>query len=322
MLLVRMPALLVSLLFGMPSSIVIRMPYLDQAMYASGAAMACLLVIWLIRGAGLWVSPQLRFFALGSLLALVPVCAVAPQNRVLIHAEIGMSGVISLMCVSLMASLQRDKRSVGAVGKVMVPLMLVLHLLVAPILTLGGAASLGPLSQVATNMASGLPHEVTQPGARVVLINSPVPDQVFYMPLVRSYLGLASPKSMWSLANGPEQALRLEVLDESTIRLASPTAFQEIIERDVRSLPFKPGDEVKLDGMNVTVEAVSPEGGALVARFQFASPMSDAPWQFYVWENGGFRKFVMPGPGQVVELPAGKLSELVRQAARSWVKQS
>jgi hypothetical protein len=320
MLFVRVPAYLAAMLYSTPSNYAMRMPYEGQAVFAAAALVACLLPVWVARRVGLVASRPMWFLALGALLALVPACAIAPQNRVLIHAEIGMSGVISLLCMAVLARLQQDRASVPGLAKFTVGGMLVLHLMVAPLTTLGGAALMKPLTQTTVEVARAMQPEAADPDAQVVIINLPAPEYVFYIPLVRSYLGLANPKSIWSLANGQQQALKMDVIDEATIRLSSPTVFADILHRDIRSLPFKPGDEVKLDGMTVTVEQVTPEGGPLAARFHFGAPLSDRRWLFYVWENNGLRRFAMPGPGDAVALPAANLIELVKKETYAMVR--
>jgi len=317
---VRLPAMLLTQLFGMSAAMTNRMTPNEQAGYAVIAAAACLAVIWLIRRLGLWSSPHMRFFALGAVLALIPACAVAPQDRVLIHAEIGMSAVLSLLCCRVVARFQRDKQSVDLFAKATVGAIMTVHLLLFPLLSLVGSALFGPMMYPTTvGEIASLPPAAGRPDAHVVLINPPAPNLVFYHPLVRDYLGLPNPKAIWALANGPQQALTLEVIDAHSIRMSSPTAFVDMIDRDVHSQPFKPGDVVKLDMMTVVVEKVSAEGGPLTVRFDFGAPLHDPTWQFYVWRNMAYIPFAMPAVGHKIDLPATELRTIVMQ---NWHKMS
>jgi hypothetical protein len=178
----------------------------------------------------------------------------------------------------------------------------------------------GPLLYPSTvaEIAS-LPPAAGQPDVHVVLINPPSPNQVFYYPLVRDYLGLPNPKAIWSLANGLQQTLTLEVVGERTIRASSPTAFVDMIHRDVHSQPFKPGDEVKLDMLTVVIEKVSAEGGPLTVRFEFGAPLQDPTWQFYVWRDASYVPFALPAAGHKVELPAASIGTMVMQNWRKMV---
>lgn len=314
-LLVRLPALLVAQLFGMPSAAVNNQPYQQQAMYAVFALAASLFVLWMAWRAGLWQSKAIRFFALGTILALVPVCAILPQDRVLIHAEIGVSGVLSLLCVGLLARLKQDRQSVGWLPKVVIGLMMTVHLLIFPVSSLALTTFMGAVLQpMSFNVISDLPKAAGQAGARVVFINPPMPNMLFYYPQMRSYMGLTNSKSSWALANGMEQSLMLTVIDESTIRLSSQTAFVERLHRDTRSQPFKAGDVVALDGLTITVEKVSADNAPLVALFHFDKPLSDPQWQFYVWDSVGYARFNMPAPGRMVAMPAVNMSAIVKQS--------
>lgn len=315
---VRLPAMLLTQLFGLTASTINRMTPEEQTGYAAAATLVCLAVIWLIRRLGLWSSPHMRFFALGAVLALIPTCAVAPQDRVLIHAEIGMSGVLSMLCCRVVARFQRDKQSIDMFAKVTVGALMAVHLLLFPLFSFVGSALFGPLLYPSTiGEIASLPPAAGKPDAHVVLINPPAPNMVFYHPLVRDYLGLPNPKAIWALANGLQQSLTLEVIDDYAIRMSSPTAFVDIIHRDVHSQPFKPGDTVKLDMMTVVVETVSPEGGPLTVRFAFGAPLRDPTWQFYVWHDATYIPFALPTNGQKVEFPAAKLSTMVMQ---NWRK--
>jgi hypothetical protein len=319
---VRLPSMLLTQLFGAPSSAATRMDPAAQFAYAAMATTICLGVAWLIRRLGLWSSPHMRFYALGAVLALVPACAVAPQDRVLIHAEIGMSGVLSLLCCRVVVRWQRDRQSVDLIAKLTVGAIMIVHLVLFPVLSAAGAALFGPLLRPSTEgEIASLPPAAGRPDAHVVLINPPAPNQVFYYPLVREHLGLPNPKAMWALANGLQQTLTLEVVDAHSIRVSSPTAFVDMIHRDVHSQPFKPGDKVRLDMMTVVVEKVSAEGGPLVVRFDFDTPLQDPTWQFYVWRDLSYLPFALPAVGHKVELPAASLGTMVMQNWRKMTAQ-
>jgi hypothetical protein len=309
----RLPALLLAQLLGMPTSIMGHLSHAQQVFYASCAALAALLMLVLTRRLGLWASAQMRFFGLGTLLALVPVCAIAPTDRVLIHAEIGMSALLGMVCCQLLVRLQPDGQAVRRSGKVLVGTLMTVHLLVFPVLSFANDAVLALMIRPSTfGIINALPEAAGHPDAHVVLINPPVPNMVFYYPLVRRYMGLSTPRSMWALANGPQQDIRLEVLDASTLRLSSSHTFVDVLHRDIRSQPFKPGDVVRLDMLTVTVEQVASDGGPLVVRFHFEVPMSAATWQFYVWQDISFVPFAMPAPGEVRQFPAAGLAQLVK----------
>jgi hypothetical protein len=311
----RMPAMVLAQLFGMPSSAANELTQGEQVLYASVATLIAAGIVWLVHRMDLWSSRHMRFFALGMLLALVPVCAVAPQDRVLIHAEIGMSGLLSLLSARVLSRLDQDRRAVGTGIKWTVGVVMLVHLLLFPLASLLESALLGPLMGPSMYGAvRSLPVEAGRADARVILLNPPTPDLVFYYPLIRSYLGLPNPQSIIALANGPLQQLQLEVLDDSTLRLSSARPFEDAINRDVRTLPFKVGDVVHLRHMTITVEQVNAEGSPLAARFHFDAPLRDPHWQFYVWRDLSYARFDMPATGRVVTLPGASLDELVRQS--------
>jgi hypothetical protein len=210
--------------------------------------------------------------------------------------------------------LQRDRQAVMASAKLLVGLLMAVHLLVFPVLGFANSAVLSLMIRPTTfGIMDALPDAASRPDAHVILINPPVPNMVFYYPLVQRYMGLSNPKSMWALANGPQQEIRLEVLDASTLRLSSSKTFVDVLHRDIRSLPFKPGDTVQLDMLTVEIDEVAPDGGPLSVRFHFHAPMHDATWQFYVWQDVRFVPFTVPAPGTVLNFPAVGLEALIKK---------
>jgi hypothetical protein len=171
---------------------------------------------------------------------------------------------------------------------------------------------------VTSDMALFLPRADARPDVDVVLINPPVPNLVFYAPLVRAEQGLPTPRSMRTLAVSQRQPMVITVLDTQTIRVSSTLPFEDPLHRDNIGFPFKVGDVVRLKGTTITIDKINADGSPMEVRFKFDGGLSDPRWRFYIWRTDGYALFQMPQPGGAVTVPSVAYGELLKQAARAF----
>jgi hypothetical protein len=313
-LLMRLPTLLLAQLFGASAAVTNELPYHAKLLYAGGAGVVVLLCVGVGRYFGLWASRQARFFALGALFALVPVCAAEPSDRLLLNAEIGLSAVFAALFTCFMATRRQHTGKVAWGAKGVTVMLMFVHLVAFPLMSVSMALVLSRITKPTTHDEPlSLPDAAPGSSQHVILLNPPAPMLLYYFPAIRSYFGLHNPASIQALAAGI-QGFTLNVLDAHTIRLSGPR-FGDSMSRDFHALPFKVGDTVHAGNFDVTIEAVTPEGMASVARFRFAAPLSDASLGFYAWgENGGYVPFALPAIGHSIAVPKVDLSKMVKRA--------
>lgn len=310
----RLPTLMLAELVGIGAGITQTMTLAAESVYAAAAATVIVLLAGLMAYFRLWAKPQVRFYALGALLALVPVCAINPADRLLLNSEIGMSAVLAALFHQVAVNRHRYKGWPAFGVKSVVALLVMIHLVVFPLTTLiSPVVTDRTVSSSSISEPLSIPDEAARPNVHAILINPPAPFLLFYYPLVRSYFGKANPASMQALANGGNQDLQLTVLDEHTIKVASSKSFVQPISRDVLTQPFKVGDVTHMGEVLVTVTEVSDKGEPLGATFRFPTPLSDPQWQFYVWREPGYARLQLPGPGQSIQMPSLDLRKVVAQ---------
>ena len=321
-LLMRLPTLLLAQLFGASASVFNQLPYQTKLLYAAGAGLTVLLCIGVGQYFKLWASRQARFFALGALFALVPVCAAEPSDRLLLNAEIGLSAVFAALFTQFAATRRQYSGPVSWSAKTLVGLMMLVHLIVMPLMSTGTAIVMARMMKPTTHDEPlSLPDAGLDSPQHIILLNPPAPMLLYYYPAIRSYFGLHSAASMQALAAGI-QDLTLTVLDDHTLRLSGTRGIGDAMSRDFQSLPFKPGDIVHAGPFDVTVDEVTPEGMVSVARFHFAEPIGDATGHtslhFYAWgnEEGGYVPLKLPAPGQSMPVSKVDLSKLVKRALK------
>ena len=321
-LLQRLPALMFSVVTGISSGLQSTMSDAKAWIFAATAVIILIVLAKLAARAGLWSRREFRFYALGSLFALIPVCAVSPTDRVLLNAEIGMSAVLATLFSQLLSQLHREQGWSTISDKAVLGLLLAIHAVAFPIATLFlPLVTDKVLAHYSVNEPLTLPDEVAKRGSQVILVNPPGPFMLFYYPLIRSYFGKPNPSAIHAMATGVNQALRLTVLDDRTIELDSQTSFAQPIMRDVIAQPFKVGDVAKMGDVTVTVTNVSSDGEPLRAVFKFPVPITDPRWHFFVWHEPRYERMTMPPVGQpmfIANLDVSRAtSERLRQAFSS-----
>jgi hypothetical protein len=314
----RMPTLLAAQVFCLPSPTLnwLMPPY--QGLYACGAGVLTLLAALVARAYGLWHAPMARFLALGAMLALVPMCASDPSDRLLLNAEIGMSLLLAMLLTRMLTQHKLHRGWQAVCAKVLIGLAMVAHLVVSPLQALALASMRQHLvAPSAVRDPLSLPDARHDPQARMVLLNPPVGWTAIYYKTVRRYYGVQNPQSIQALANG-FYGLKLTVIDPRTLELNDPSGkgFFDNFSRDVVTNPFRVGDVLPAGPVRATVVAVSPQGTPLTVRFQFDSPMNASPWRFYTWTEMGYAPFDMPRPGQSVSLPAPDLGRVLKRSLK------
>lgn len=310
----RLPTLLMAELLGVGAGITQTMSLAAESAYAAGATAVMLLLAAVMAYFRMWSSKRVRFYALGALFALIPVCAINPADRLLLNSEIGMSAVLAALFHEVYTQRQgfRGWRAMGPKG--VVALLVVIHLVVFPVATfVGPIVTDRTVSSSSISEPLSLPEEAANPAVHAILVNPPAPFLLYYYPLVRSYFGKTNPAAMQALANGGNQDIQLTVIDEHTLRVSSAKSFVQPISRDVLSQPFKVGDVTHMGDIAVEIMTVSSKGEPLTVHFHFPKPLSDPQWQFYVWREPGYARLQLPEPGQSIQMPSLDLRKVVAQ---------
>lgn len=316
-LLLRLPALLLSYLYGVTSSTLGSLTDAVKPMYALGATVAVAGSALVARYVGLWATPLARFHALGALLSLVPVCAAESNDRLLLNAEIGLSALLAMLFLHMMAHHRQYTGAGAKVAKLVVGTLMVVHLLVYPLATMGLAVVTPKVVRtLERDEPLSLPDIERGAQVNVILVNPPKALFVGYYPLVREHHGLRNADSTQALASG-DQLLTITVLSDRSIRMAAPDGFGEALSRDFRTYPFKAGDQVRAGRFTATVEDVTPYGKPKVVRFEFDTPLQSASWRFYQWGEAGYVPFTLPALGQTMTLPAINVGKLAMTRLKS-----
>lgn len=311
----QLPANLAVLLLGM-----LALP--DAALWALGpapvaAAQLTAAVVFLIVF-GWAIVPLLRknavarFMLVGSLLAAVPGCATLPMDRLMMYASFGGLGLVALLLADMAGAEDRD----GWRGRVRSPLAILLivsHFIVAPIGLITGTQHLPIMNRVLSGSNPSILLELPA-ATRVVAINTPNDLQGASLPIHRSSRNEPLVQHWWWLYSGTND-MTVERVGEGSLVLRPEGGYFTTpwtrIFRMTAADPIAAGDTFALEGLQISVIAVTPEGAPLEVRFDFDMPLEDPSLHFVTWQNGAYVPFAVPAIGATVQVPGVRMAKLI-----------
>ncbi len=303
----RIPVLLLAQLFGVPSLLFNFMATpAAQIAYTSIAIVALILFFLAIRAMNLHRDKYAQFFGLAMLFASIPICATAPDDRLLTFVGIGGAGLLATWLCAVAERFKELRGKGGIALKVFAGYLILLHLIVMPALFPSNVRAMArTMTPYIEYPAISLPEDKLTARTRVMFINPPLPSCVSYLPFVRDYHGLKKLRSAMAMAPGSRDMF-MTAVDDRTVRITVPQGFIAPLDNFFRdpNLRFKPGDSVDLDGVEVTVVKVTRDGQPESAQFQFADALQSSNVQFYLWDRGRYRAFQLPSIGKRMAIRA------------------
>ncbi len=305
----RLPALLAAQFFGVPALLYnfMESPF-ARITYSLVAVLAVLLFGFALRAMQLHREKIVQFFAVAMVLALIPVCATAPDDRLLTFAGFGGAGLLSAFICEVMRRLRATgegtRVSVGI--KILAGYVVLLHLIVMPALLPNNSTAMATtMAPYLEQPAIGFAEQDLTPNTRLILINPPLPSCISYLPFVRRYHRLTPVKSAMALASGSRR-MTVSVIDAHTLRIDVPEGFISPLDSFFRDpqYGFAENQTIDLGEIRVTVEQVAADGQAVRARFEFVNSLRAADTQFYVWSKGEYRRITLPFAGGHFDIDA------------------
>jgi hypothetical protein len=293
----RGPLLIVGQWFGVDAIVYNFMSESAKVVYwALCVALVCLLfaMLWpLIRN-----ERVARFWFLGSLLAVLPVCAASPMNRNLFFVGIGGMALAALFLSGLFtrADWVPRRRLWRVPAWIFCGVLILAHVFVA-LLSRAAIPSMVEFGMRRAEKTSQLGAIADIEKKDVVVLNMPDPMAVVWMPYIKAVKRQPLPRSQRVLTPG-FAAMEAARPDEHTLVLRArsgtlfgtdhwrrPFSFIYFLEhfysifRD-RSHPLHLGDKVELARFSAEVTDVDQKGRPVEVRFEFAVPLED---ESFVW---------------------------------------
>jgi hypothetical protein len=264
------------------------------------AVLSLAAVVWFMRGL-LLRDRTARFWALGMLLAAVPVSASLPGERLLLALGFGAAPLLARLFQEL-GVFVRASSSLPRLGQALV----VLHLIVAPVLLPIRAYALAPLGHMMQRFDAALPRTAAVREQIAIVLNAPFNVMVNYLQISRALHGVPRPAHLYWLttASSETEVTRvapnvLQVTQEAGfLRRPEDTHYRG----NAYNLPV--GTRVTRAGMQIEVVAVTSDARPATVRFRFDEPLDSARYLFYVYRSGRLLRVPPVASGERVRLPA------------------
>jgi hypothetical protein len=246
-----------------------------------------------------------RFWAVGMVLAIIPICASLPQDRHLLYTGLGASGLLAQFLTGVLGGADwRPKSGFGRWTSIVLALsFLIVHIVVSPFLFYARAGNpLGPRG-VMSRMVLDIDTDPSVERQSVICVNAPIAMYVGLFPALKALAGEPVPKHTRilapSLANLEMSRPDARTLVIRTDRGYTDWAFDSLFRDSGHPMPL--GYRVALSDLTVEVTEVSGHGPVEVT-FRFEVPLEDPSLAWLQWRKSAFVPFDPPPIGQTVHV--------------------
>lgn len=285
-------------------------------------AISCAFIAWVLLPL-LRADSTARFFGAGTLLALVPISAVAPSDRVLYFVGLGAFALMAKLIAAAPASGPRRWLAYYLVflhGVYAIPL----YAIDSVSLTWFASLSRDPLDAVL------LEPEVAR--QTVIFVNAPVHFFTSHLAAMRQGTSKPVPLRWRCLASGlyPVTVKRLDartltvrtegglIQDPGTRNVEgeeiSPLVHWSYLGQHLtqfvrpRGEAMRVGETLALTGVTLEVREVTRDGRPVEVRFTFDAPLESPDLRWLAWSEGRYVDFALPAAGASVKLAAQSLA--------------
>ena len=302
------PILLLAQLAAPPADLSLVLEAGAQRWFCAGAWVFVALV------AGAWL-PLLRrdrvarFWLVGMLLALIPLCTTFPADRMLLFVGLGAMGLMAQFLLRLFTDpatwpRQRIWRTTVVI---LASVFILRHAVAAPLnLPVRAATPMGP-QFVLDRLYLKHPLDAGVVKQDLVVVNAPTIFVLMTSPLVWASENAPMPQHMRVLSSSLFQPVEVRRLDGQTIQVRPGPGFMAWMDDRLcrgEDRPMTVGQQVRLTGMTVEVTALTWDRRPAEAIFRFDVPLEDASLRWLQWKGGAFVPFVPPPVGQSVIVEA------------------
>ena len=255
-----------------------------------------------------------RFWALGLLLTILPICATFPSDRLLFFSGLGAMGLVAQFLGTLadrplwLPTARAWRIPAFVLGMAWIGI----HGILAPLLLPPRSLTMALVGRIVERMSESAPIAPDVVHQSLIIVNTP--DQFFteLLPTLRAFRGDPVPNHTWCLTASPSP-VEVTRLDAHTLVVRPEGGYMagpmDSLFRG-RSHPMAVGRPVPLSRMTIQVTAVTQDGRPAEATFRFAVPLEDPSLRWVVWQNGGFVPFNPPRVGQKVVVSGAELGPL------------
>jgi hypothetical protein len=265
-----------------------------------------------------------RFWGLGMVLSLLPICATFPNDRLLLMPGLGGMALVALFVATTLGDPKRLQPVVWRwLARPLAYALLVVHLVVAPYVGIETMATLRALHNLSGRIADTFPADAPIASQHAIVIHPPTFYFTGLAELMHALERRPIPAKSFTLASGI-YPLTIERTDAHTLivrpeggfllrpgsgprgrtlpAIFGPRVLQSFdwLIRDADE-PF-PSQPFVRDGIIIEVLELTDDARPAAVSFRFPSRLEDPHWRWVRWHKGGFAGFQPPPVGQSVRL--------------------
>lgn len=309
-----LPARLAVLLHGQfsapPSDIPFLAPPPHRPLLIGIASLTVAVVVWLLLPF-IREDRMCRFWALGMILALVPLAATFPSDRLLLFVGLGACALLA----RLIDAWVREP-SASRVRSVVTGCFAALHLVAAPLLLPFRAGQMELFAVAHEKGETGIPTEAAIAGRTVVIVAAPTLLFANYIQAERELLDVPRPAHLYVLASASSPiTVSRAGPDALLLRPAEGFLYSPLEQHYRGSRPLAVGDRVALSTMTAVVVEASPDGRPRAVRFELGSSRGDEAPLILTWKQGRFSPMPIPDEGATTTLPEEDFGKILLAAA-------
>ncbi|GAK58713.1 hypothetical protein U27_05688 [Candidatus Vecturithrix granuli] len=257
----------------------------------------------------------IRFWFVGAILGLTPICAAFPSSRLLFFAGIGLMGIIARVlalwleqpaCSPKRHFLKRHFRQ--QCTHIVCLSLVVIHLILSPLTLFVYTTGLNVAHYLIRYHTSALPYDEDISRKTVVLLNPPTELVGGYASQVKAAHGEPTPAHVWALASCM-YAFTLTRIDDRSIEIESGQGLLDTFTGRLLRGPSHPmyvGQRVVLSGMMVEVLALADDWQPARIRVTFSVSLDDPSLLLLYVKNGRLVPYTPPAIGETVSLPSNR----------------
>lgn len=251
-------------------------------------------------------EPVARFWALGMVLSVIPICATFPMDRLLFFVGLGAAGLLAQFLVAAFGQpAWRPTKLAWRVSAVALGSVFVFfHFIIAPLALPARAAFPAGPNVWAKQLHVQVPTDDAVENQDVVIVNAPSAIHAAWSAARTMLSGHPIPRHTRVLAPAlpSVEVIRLNA-QTLTVRPQDgylAWKFDRLFRND--RCPMHIGQRVELTGMTVEVTALTGDGRPAEAAFHFVVPLEHPSLRWLQWKDGVLEPFAPPAIGATVRL--------------------
>jgi hypothetical protein len=262
-------------------------------------------------------DPKARFWVTGMLLALVPIGAAIPGDRLLMLVSVGAMGLLAHVFVALIEGRAPLPKSRILAGAMLIPIFAVAlrRVALAPLLLPLRSRTMEMLGRIVDKAEASIPMSPEVRDKHVILISTPTTLLASYVQVMRAARRTPRPSRLRWLTAGSDAVTAYRVSDRALRVRPDGGYFADLPERLYRGpgRPLHRGDAVDLGDMVAEVVEVTADGRPWEIEFRFQAPLESSSYVWLQWKGDRYAPWSPPALGERSTLPGVELMKLMAE---------